>query len=70
MDESTRSVFFVHNFSNRENNMFFLLKSIHHVKYWWDTFCEKREGEEASLFKVMVTWESFREVMKEQYYPL
>lgn len=60
--------FSVHNFSNRENIMFFLLKSVFHVKYWWETFCEKREAEEPSLFIVMVTWESFKEVMKEQYY--
>ena len=62
--------FSVHNFSNRENITFFLLKPVRHVKYWWDTFCEKREAEEPSLFTVMVTWESFREVMKEQYYPV
>ena len=35
--------FSVHNFSNRENIMFTLLKSIPHVKDWWDTFCEKKE---------------------------
>jgi hypothetical protein len=62
--------FSVHNFSNKENIMFFLLKSVRHVKYWWETFCEKREAEEPSLFTVMVTWESFKEVMKEQYYPV
>jgi len=47
--------FSVHNFSNRENIMFFLLKPIRDVKYWWETFCEKREAEEPSLCTVMVT---------------
>jgi hypothetical protein len=60
--------FSVHNFSNRENIMSFLLKSVRHVKYWWETFCEKREAEEPSLFIVMVNWESFKELMKDQYY--
>ena len=34
--------FFVHNFSNRENITFSLLKVVPHVKYWWDTFCEQK----------------------------
>jgi hypothetical protein len=68
--ESTRRVFFVHNFSNRENITFALLKVIPHVKYWWETFCEKKEIKEPSLFIVTTTWESFRDAIKEQYYPV
>jgi hypothetical protein len=60
--------FFVHNFSNREKITFALLKAIPHVKDWWETFCEKKETEEPSLFSVMATWNSFRNVIKEQYY--
>jgi hypothetical protein len=62
--------FSIHNFSNRENITFALLKSIPHVKYWWEIFCEKKETEEPSLFTVMATWESFRDDIKEQYYPV
>jgi hypothetical protein len=62
--------FFVHNFLNRENITFALLKVIPHVKDWWKTFCEKKEIEEPSLFIVTATWESFRDVIKEQYYPI
>jgi hypothetical protein len=62
--------FFVHNFLNRENITFVLLKVIPHVKDWWETFCEKKEIEEPSLFIVTLTWESFRDVIKEQYYPV
>jgi hypothetical protein len=47
--------FFVHNFSNRETITFALLKSIPHVKYWWETFCEQKETEEPSLFIVTTT---------------
>jgi hypothetical protein len=35
--------FSVHNFSNRENITFALLKAIPHVKDWWETFCEQKE---------------------------
>jgi hypothetical protein len=62
--------FSVHNFLNRENITFALLKVVPHVKDWWETFCEKKEIEEPSLFTVMTTWESFRDDIKEQYYPV
>jgi hypothetical protein len=42
-------------FSNREKITFALLKAIPHVKYWWETFYEKKETEEPSLFTVMTT---------------
>ena len=60
--------FFVHNFSNREKITFVLLKVVPHIKYWWETFCEKKETKEPSLFTVALTWESFGDVIKEQYY--
>jgi hypothetical protein len=59
-----------HNFSNRENITFSLLKVIPHVKDWWDNFYEKKATEEPSLFAVALTWESFRDDIKEQYYPI
>jgi hypothetical protein len=62
--------FSVHNFPNREKITFALLKAIPHVKDWWETFCEKKEIEETSLFSVMATWESFGDAIKEQYYPV
>jgi hypothetical protein len=37
--------FVVHNFLNREKITFSLLKVIPHVKYWWETFCEKKKIE-------------------------
>jgi hypothetical protein len=62
--------FSFHIFSNRENITFVLLKSVPHVKYWWETFYEHKEIEEPSLFTVAVTWESFRDVIKETYCPM
>jgi hypothetical protein len=47
--------FSVHNFLNRENITFWVLKVIPHVKDWWETLCEQKETNEPSLFTVMVT---------------
>ena len=47
--------FSVHNFLNKENINFLLLKAIPHVKDWWETFCEQKETEEPSLFTVTTT---------------
>jgi hypothetical protein len=47
--------FSIHNFSNRENITFALLKVIPHVKDWRENFCEKKETEEPSLFTVTTT---------------
>jgi hypothetical protein len=62
--------FSVHKFLNREKITFALLKAVPHVKDWWETFCEQKEIEETSLFSVTTTWESFRDAIKEQYYPV
>jgi hypothetical protein len=62
--------FSLHNFSNKEKNTFSLLKVVPCVKYWWETFYEQKEIEEPSLFTVTTTWESFRDAIKEQYYPV
>jgi hypothetical protein len=62
--------FSIHKFSNREKITFALLKVIPHVKDWWETFCEQKEIEETSLFSVTAIWKSFKDVIKEQYYPV
>jgi hypothetical protein len=62
--------FSAHNFSNREKITFVLLKVVPHVKDWWENFCEKIEIEEPSLFIVTASWESFRDAIKEKYYPI
>jgi hypothetical protein len=50
-----KGYFSVHNFLNREKITFALLKAVPHVKDWWETFYEKNEIEEASLFLVTTT---------------
>ena len=62
--------FLVHDFSNREKIIFALLKATPHVKDWWETYYEKKDEIEPSLFLVVPTWNSFRDAIKEQYYPM
>jgi len=66
--ESNRRVFFFHHFSNREIINFTLFKVVPNVKDWWETFCEKKETKEPSLFTAVTTLESFRDAIKEKYY--
>jgi hypothetical protein len=58
--------FLVHNFFDRENITFALLKVILHVKYWWDTYSEKRIVQEYTMFMVAPTWDSFQDSIKEK----
>jgi hypothetical protein len=60
--------FSVHNFFDQEKIYFALLKTVLHVKDWWDTYSEKRVVEKFTIFVVAPTWDSFRDVIKEQYY--
>jgi hypothetical protein len=60
--------FSVHNFSDRENITFSLLKDVPHVKDWWDTYYEQRAIAESTVFVVSPTWDSFQDSIKEQYY--
>ena len=62
--------FSVHDFSNREKIIFTLLNVTPHVKDWWETYCEKTDETNPFLFSAVPTWNSFRDAIKEQYYPM
>ena len=62
--------FSIHEFSSREKIVFALLKVAAHVKDWWETYCENKDQTEPSLFSAVPTWNSFRDAVKEQYYPV
>jgi hypothetical protein len=62
--------FSVHDFSDRERIIFALLKATPNVKDWWETYWEQWSEGEPSLFLVASTWNSFRDAIKEQYYPV
>jgi hypothetical protein len=51
--------FSVHDFFDREKIIFLLLKATPHVKDWWETYCEKKNEEEPSLFSVIPTLNYF-----------
>ena len=47
---------------------FSLLKDAPHLKDWWETYCERKDEEEPSMFSVVPTWNSFWDAIKGQYY--
>jgi hypothetical protein len=68
MVKPSRRVFCVHNVFDKENITFVLLKVVPHVKYRWETFCEKQEIEGSTLFAFAPNLGSFRDDINEQYY--
>jgi hypothetical protein len=55
----------IHNFSDRENITFALLKVVPHIKHWWKTYCEQNSIEEPRMFEDEPTWEYFMDGIKE-----
>jgi hypothetical protein len=62
--------FSVHHFSDREKITFALLKSLPHVKHWWETYWEKSSTKESGIYGAEPTWDFFVDAVKEQYYPV
>jgi hypothetical protein len=62
--------FSVQKIFDRKNITFVLLEVVPHVKYWWETFYEHKEIKGSTLFVVAPTWGSFRDAIKEKYYPV
>jgi hypothetical protein len=62
--------FYVHNFSDRENITFALLKALPHVKHRWETYWDKISIEESRIYWVEPTWNFFLDAIKQQYYPV
>ena len=62
--------FYVHNFFDRENITFSLLKEIPRVQNWWGTYWEKNSSYESRMFETNTTWVYFMDAIKEHYYPL
>ena len=51
--------FSIDNFSDREKNIFALLKVAPHVKDWWETYRAQEDEGETSLFSATPTWNLF-----------
>jgi hypothetical protein len=46
-------------FSDWEKIIFSFLKAALHVKNWWETYYDKKDEEEPSLFSAIPTWNYF-----------
>jgi hypothetical protein len=47
---------------------FMLLKSLPHVKYWWESYFERHNKEESMTLRRGPTWENFIDALKEEFY--
>jgi hypothetical protein len=45
-----------------------LLKSLPHVKYWWESYFERHNKEESMTLRRGPTWENFIDALKEEFY--
>jgi hypothetical protein len=62
--------FSIQKISNSEKITFTLLKALPHVRYWWETYCEKHAKDESAIFGPGPTWAAFVDSLKEQCYPV
>jgi hypothetical protein len=45
-----------------------LLKSLPHVKYWWESYWERHNEDESMTFRRGPTWVAFVDALKEEFY--
>ena len=57
-------------FSDSENITFTLLKSLPHVRAWWEGYWERYTADESTLFGRQPTWTTFVDSLKEEFYPV
>ena len=70
MVKSARGLFFYSRIFESGKDCFCSSQSRPHVKDWWETYCEQKDASTGSLFSAAPTWDSFRDAIKEQYYPV
>jgi hypothetical protein len=56
--------------SDSEKITFTLLKSLPHVRAWWEGYWERYTVDESTLFGREPTWEAFVDALKEEFYPV
>jgi hypothetical protein len=62
---SARRLFLCSQFFDREKITFALLKSLPHVKHWWETYWEQSSTEESGIYGAEPTWDFFVDAVKE-----
>jgi hypothetical protein len=60
----------IQNNFNSENITFTLLKSLPHVRAWWEGYGERYTIDESTLFGREPTWAAFVDALKEEFYPI
>jgi hypothetical protein len=60
--------YFVQNKFDSEKITFVLLKSISHVRAWWEGYWERYTTDESTPFRRELTWVSFVDSLKEDLY--
>jgi hypothetical protein len=58
----------VQKFSDSENITFTLLKSLPHVRTWWEGYWERYTTDESTLFGREPNWVAFVDSLKEEFY--
>jgi hypothetical protein len=61
------SYYSVQNFSDSEKITFSLLKSLHHVRAWWEGYWEMYNTDESTPFRREPTWVVFVDSLKEEF---
>jgi hypothetical protein len=54
-------------FSDNENITFVLLKSLLHVRYWWEGYWERYTADESTTFGREPSWVTFVDSLKEEF---
>jgi hypothetical protein len=70
MVESARRLLLCPKFFDSEKITFALLKSLPHVRAWWEGYWERYTVDESTLFGREPTWAAFVDALKEEFYPV
>jgi hypothetical protein len=70
MVESARRLLLCPTFFDCEKITFSLLKTLPHVRSWWEGYWERYTMNESTLFGREPTWEAFVDALKEEFYPV
>jgi hypothetical protein len=70
MVESARRLLLCQKISNSEKITFTLLKTLPHVRSWWEGYWDRYTTNESTLFEREPTWATFVDELKEEFYPV
>jgi hypothetical protein len=68
VESARRLLLYPKNFYDGEKITFMLLKSLPHVKAWWEGYWERHTTDESMPFGREPTWVAFVDALKEEFY--